>query len=228
MISLTSILLKNLHERKALHSNWPYFQQKDGYIVANADKIFDVLADITVVKDQKSIDQYMSKNANRYKNTPSKISPVYEEEKQEAELSNFRQGNRDDKIFDQMENKHHITKKLNQVNSDNLEIWVELMKKAVKDITVVANKDNTKKTNRLVLEDLYQAFSTILRIRDRASNVSSRGERSNLEDETKDSAEQPTFSRPTLQQLKDKLSNEAESGKTKEEALGDLSNDFYL
>lgn len=208
-------MLKNLNDRKLNQNDWPHFEQRSNYIVANATKVFDILSYMTKNKEQRSLDEFRVKKGQ-------KISPEYEEKP----FSNYRPGTAkvnklnqipfctETKDFDLMEMKHHMTSKLDEVNQDNIDSWIELMKKAVKDLTVLMKKE---RNSNLSLEDLYQAFNTIRRVRDKMHPEKAANEKPVEEFKLEDL----DFRRPTLGEIKDRTEKE-----TKEEY--DISDDFSV
>ena len=55
---MIEIMYDHLKQRDLNASEWKHFCQKDGYMVANANKMFDVLSDITCNKEQRTLDEY--------------------------------------------------------------------------------------------------------------------------------------------------------------------------
>lgn len=64
IINISQMMLKNMKEREVNTRDWQNFVQKDGYIVASANKIFDILSDITKNKEQSSLDSFPMNKGN--------------------------------------------------------------------------------------------------------------------------------------------------------------------
>lgn len=155
---LVEMMLNNLKTRKLNQNNWPLFEKREGFIVSKFHNIFKILSDITKNKGQKSMEYYRKRNHSF--NKKSKIK--YEEDKnidshpfQDALPSEYRKGLKSGEM------KHRRSKKLDEVNEDNIQDWTNLIFNAVKDLTLLMKKE---RNSRLNLENLYQAFSTIIRI----------------------------------------------------------------
>ena len=125
-------MYKNLKQRDLSVAEWRNFNQKDGYMVADADKVFDILTDITWNKEQRTLDEFRkNKNSKSKIKSPSKIKPEYEEEIITTKsLNNIITPN---KSFD--ENKNAKSKPLSEVNAQNIDIWISIMNKAVTDLS---------------------------------------------------------------------------------------------
>jgi len=188
--------------------------QKDGYIIAKADKIFEVLSDITNNKEQRTMDEFRPQKGKGYKNVDKNISPEYEEEEEKSEDLYFAsKEHQDDQAFDGMEMSHHQTIVLNEVNESNIEKWCELLKKSVDDLTLLSKKE---KSSQLSLEDLASAFKRILRIKDRFAKIK-------LDNAYRKEDEEGL---PSLMQIK-KASELSRSGK-KSKQPRNISEDFYM
>ena len=141
-------------------TKWKHFERNGDFLVATADKIFDILADVTRNTEQSTLDDYkkVGQKSFGYKNTngqtkDSNISIGYEEEKDP-----------DEEEFKTLELGYKHNKKLNEVNEDNLDQWVDILKAAVKDLTVLSKTNSGMRMN---IEDLSQAMATIYRINNR-------------------------------------------------------------
>lgn len=211
------MMLKNLKERDIDTKSWPDFMQKEGYIVSTVDKVFTVLSDITRNKGQKSLDDFRPLKSSEnlpYKNT--KISPNYEEEEPDA-YSNYRPKSKEDRVFDEIEANRNMNYKLDEVNEENIDRWTEILNDALKDISLITKKEST----RISLEDLYQAFKTMSRIKERMVN----SQRKDSIKEDRKSGDDPTFSRPSLSDIK---KNAIEQRFEKYMAKRNIQDDFYI
>lgn len=175
--SLAEVMMKNLKNRKINSNKWRYFEKREGFIVAKFPNIFHILSDITKDKNQKSLDDFKKSKRKETRREPSKINPSYEEDKsidsessKNNEVSNFRLGEKsDDIMMDEIEMKiKRRGRKLDEVNEENIEDWINIMYNAVKDLTSLMKKE---RNSRLNLEDLYQAFNTIMRINDKVKGI---------------------------------------------------------
>jgi hypothetical protein len=196
-------MLKNLNDRKLNSKDWPHFEQRSSYIVAKVTKVFDILSYLTKNKEQRSMDEFKPKKDR-------KMSLEYEEKS----TSNYRPDDTSEtKEFDNMEMKHNLMNKLDEVNQDNIDAWIELMKKAVKDLTVLMKKESNARLN---LEDLYQAFTTISRVRDKMYPEKARSEPN---EDFK--LYEPDSIRPTLDEIKNRTEKELQKDH-------DISDDFSV
>lgn len=139
----------------------------------------------------------------------SNISIEYEEEKDPDEVE-----------FKKLDIGYKGNKKLNEVNEDNLEIWVDLLRTAVKDLTIL-NKRN--QNARLNIEDLSQAMGTIHRIGNKLKTVDK-----GRESGEKENKKEIDKNLPTLMQIvkaSDLKKDDLQNNKT---AVDDFANDFYI
>ena len=85
-MSLVEWLLNNLKNREASPRDWKQFTQKDGYIVAKGNKIFEILSEITSRSSEKNANLSLKELPN-FSKSKIKMKIQYEEEKGKNSLT---------------------------------------------------------------------------------------------------------------------------------------------
>ncbi|CAI2375692.1 unnamed protein product [Moneuplotes crassus] len=224
---MVETMLKNIKQRKVSPTNWPTFQKRDGFLVSKFENIFKVLADISRDKSQTSLDSYKGQTRNIRAPVKTKVVPQYEEEDKnentspKRQLPSFLQSARSNKIkeesiADDLES-YGRNSALNEVNSENITAWTNILRDAVKDLTKLIKKENNKV---LHIEDLSQAFGNIRRINDKMNPEFTLQSQNDSQEEEK-REEEPRFSRPTLGEIVNKIKPEKEDNES-------IKDDFYI
>jgi DNA repair helicase Rad3 len=163
------------------------------------------------------VDSYswVNPNENGYKNTnnqnkDSSASIEYENEKDP-----------DDEEFKKLGSGFKKKKILNEVNEDNLEFWVDILKNAVKDLTVLSKNNPNMRMN---IEDLSQAMSTIYRIGNKFKSINKEGE-----GKGKDNQKDNYKSFPSLMQISKASDHQRDTSQKKVKVAEiDFASDFYV
>ena len=133
---MVKIMHSHLKKRDVSVVDWKNFVQKDGYIVAKADKIFDIISEITRNKEQKSLDEFHKFKKSPHKKSPSKISLEYEEEEEDINAyHSYKNINKTNNSLEECKDAKAVPKVLNEVNADNLWDWISIMNKAIIELS---------------------------------------------------------------------------------------------
>ena len=150
-MSLVEWLLNNLKNREASPRDWKQFTQKDGYIVAKGNKIFEILSEITSRSSEKNANLSLKELPN-FSKSKIKMKIQYEEEKGKNSLTSTQVDSSG--FFEGFLSDEKVSSRLTNVTQRNIKIWKEILSDAVKDLI-------SKSNNKLMLEELLSAFETL-------------------------------------------------------------------